>query len=251
MNSYIITAPPGGLGHFLSRVLSSEYDFNVSGTGSYHDLPKNYKSLTSTIDVWDKKLIDSTETVICIHNFDGRDLTTIFSNRLQIDIVIDGLREIYLNNFYRKAIASNKTIENQFLEDCQKKFSHTNNVREEFFFLYQHLCQGAIPWLSTKSTKKEFKFSYFYNWEKFYQSVQSIVDIEQESLKPIWEHFIKSQQYIIDRTNQYVKICDNINNNITPIIPENFDNIDFGIMSGMYYLKYQKDILNLSNDQWI
>jgi hypothetical protein len=251
MTGYIVTAPPGGLGHFLARVLSSEYDFTVSDTGSYHDLSKNYKSLTSAIDGWDNKLIDSTETVICIHNFDNRDLTTVFSNRLQVDIIVDGCWEIYLNNFYRKAIASSATVEDQFLKDCQKKFLHINSVREEFFFLYQHLSQGTVHWLPTKSTKTEFKFSYFYNWEKFYQTVQSIVKIESELLQPIWEHFITAQQHVIDRTNQYVKICNDINTNVTPTIPENFDNIDFGIMSGMYYLKYQKDILNLGNDQWV
>ena len=47
---YIITAPPGGLGHFLSRIISGEYDFSVHSSGSYHGLNKNYSSQTGKID---------------------------------------------------------------------------------------------------------------------------------------------------------------------------------------------------------
>jgi len=47
---YVITAPPGGLGHFLSRIIAGEYDFTVSPAGSYHSLKKEYSSQTTHID---------------------------------------------------------------------------------------------------------------------------------------------------------------------------------------------------------
>ena len=72
---YVVTAPPGGLGHFLSRILANEYDFSVESNGSYHSLKIAYSSQTTQIEAFDKVIHDTSNPVVCLHNFDNRDLT--------------------------------------------------------------------------------------------------------------------------------------------------------------------------------
>jgi len=248
---YIITAPPGGLGHFLSRIISGEYDFSVHSSGSYHGLNKNYSSQTGKIDAYIGAQ-DSDHPVICLHNFDNRDLTKTFQDRQVINILVNSHWEIYLNNYYRKAIQSSKTEEKKVIDRAIATFPASNNsLREEFFYIYQHAIQRTIEWLPVNSTGLNVNFSDFYQQDTFINLIDSIPGIDIKNPKLIWKHFIEAQQSIIDRVEQYQRICDAAINKTKPAIPEYFDNVDFGIICGMIQHQYNLDLLNLSNDRWI
>jgi hypothetical protein len=248
---YIITAPPGALGHFLARILADEYDFSVHTTGSYHGLTKNYSSQTNNIDLY-TGADDTDSPVICLHNFDNRDLTKKFQDRLVVNILVNGHWEIYLNNFYRKAIQSDKTTEQKFITSAKEKFPTSNNsLREEFFYIYQHAILRTIEHLPSDMSGLNVNFPDFYQLDSFIKLMATMPGIDGKNSESIWKHFITAQRPIIDRVAQYQKICDAVVNKTTTTIPEYFDNIDFGIMCGMIQHQYGIDLLNLDNDLWI
>lgn len=248
---YIITAPPGALGHFLSRIVANEYDFSVHVAGSYHGLPKNYSSQTEDIDRY-TGVQNNNHPVICLHNFDNQDLTKKFQDRLIINILVNGYWEIYLNNFYRKAIQSKTATEQKFVDYVKEKFPTSNNsLREEFFYIYQHAICRNIAHLPIDMVGLNVNFSDFYQLDTFVKLITSIPGIEVKNLESIWQHFIEAQQPIIDRVDYYQKICDAVINKTKPVIPEYFDNVDFGIICGMIQHQHGIDLLNLNNDLWM
>ena len=249
---YIVTAPPGGLGHFLARLLANEYDYTVSTAGSYHGLKKNYSSQTTTIEDYDSTICDTDDAVICTHNFDNRDLSKTFLDRTIVNIVVDGHWAIYLNNYYRKAVQDNPTFEQEFLQSCKIKFPTSNNsLREEFFFLYQAACRGKVSWLEPAVTGTNLPFSSFYDVKEFTKSMTAIPGFNLDTPGLVWQHFIKAQQSIIDRVSQYQTICNAVIDNKPVVLPDYFDNVDIGIMCGMIYVQHGKDLLNLDNDRWL
>jgi hypothetical protein len=247
---YVVTAPPGGLGHFLSRILANEYDFSVESNGSYHSLKIAYSSQTTQIEMFDKVIHDTDNPVVCLHNFDNRDLTTTFNDRTVINIVIDGCYEIFLNNYFRKAIHSNPQTVSRFLEESQQRFPTSKNyLREEFFFMYQSITKKEIVWLPQHMTGHDIPFSSFYKSESFVTEISKIVKLS--NLDKIWAHFINAQQSILDRVNLYQSICDQVVKNQQPKIPTYFDNVDFGIMCGMIVVRHGIDKLNLEDNNWV
>lgn len=250
---YIIAAPPGGLGHFLSRIVSDEYNFTVDHTGSYHPLKKGYSSQTTSIDEFDNIIRDTDHKVICLHNFDNRDLSKTFTDRTVINIIIDGNYEIYLNNFFRKAVQRSSFYYPKFIEQSQTRFptSDNNYFREEFFFMYQSTIKHEILWLPQQSTGINVLFSDFYTKKAFIKSLSNIPGLPQNNYEEIWNHFITAQKSIIDRVDLYQPICDQVIQGKRPTVPEYFDNVDFGIMCGMIFVQTGKDKLNLDNDSWL
>ena len=247
---YVITAPPGGLGHFLSRILANDYDFTVESNGSYHSLRMAYFSQTTQIETFDKVIHDTDNPVICLHNFDNRDLTETFNNRTIVNIMIDSHYEIFLNNYFRKAIQSNSQTVDKFLEESQIRFPTSKNfLREEFFFMYQSIIKKEIAWLPQCVIGHKVPFGSFYKLELFVQEMYKITKLP--NLDEIWAHFINAQQPILDRVNLYQSICDQVVNEQQPEIPTYFDNVDFGIMCGMIITQHGIDKLNLENDNWI
>lgn len=247
---YVVTAPPGGLGHFLSRIIADEYDFSVESNGSYHSLKITYSSQTTQIEAFDKVIHDTNNPVVCLHNFDNRDLTETFSDRTVINIVIDSHYEIFLNNYFRKAIYSNSQTVDKFLEESEMRFPTSKNfLREEFFFMYQSMIKKEIAWLPQRMIGHEIPFSSFYKSELFAQEMSQIATFT--NLEEIWTHFINAQQPIIDRVNLYQSICDQVVHKQQPEIPRYFDNVDFGIMCGMIITQHGIDLLNLENNSWV
>ena len=249
---YVITAPPGGLGHFLSRVVAGEYDFTVSPTGSYHSLKKEYSMQTTHIDEFNDAIHDTDHDVICLHNFDNRNLSNTFKDRTVVNIVIDGKYEIYLNNYFRKAVQSSDTYLDKFIKKSQEKFSTSNNyLREEFFFMYQAVVNHKIAWLPQQPQGINIPFSSFYNLSAFKNALATIQEFTPIQVEETWNHFVTAQQAITDRVSRYQPICDDIILGKTPEVPEYFDNVDFGIMCGMFFVQTGQDKLNLNTDNWI
>lgn len=249
---YVIAAPPGGLAHFLSRIVANEYNFEVHSTGSYHSLNKTYSSQTAHIDEFNNAIHDTDHKVICLHNFDNRNLSTCFGNRTVVNIVIDGDYEIYLNNYYRKAIQPSSTYWNKFINQSQKTFPTSENyLREEFFFMYQAVVNHKIAWLPQKPQGINIPFSSFYNLYAFKSALATIPEFTPIQVEETWNHFITAQQAITDRVSRYQPICDDIILGKIPEVPEYFDNVDFGIMCGMIFVQTGQDKLNLNTDNWI
>lgn len=247
---YVITAPPGGLGHFLSRILAGEYNFTVEANGSYHSLTTAYSSQTTQIETFDKILHDNDNPVICLHNFDNRDLTKTFPDRTIINIVIHSHYEIFLNNYFRKAIHSNANTAKKFIKQSQERFpTSCNHLREEFFFMYQCMIKKQIAWLPHCMIGHNILFGHFYNLDLFVQDISKIITIP--NIEQIWNHFISAQQPILNRVELYQSICDQVVQQQQPKIPEYFDNVDFGIMCGMIATKHGIDKLNLENNNWV
>lgn len=249
---YVITAPPGGLGHFLARIVANEYNFTVSPTGSYHSLKKEYSSQTTHMDEFSDAIHDTDHDVICLHNFDNRNLSNTFKNRTVVNIVIDGKYEIYLNNYFRKAVQSSGSYLDKFIKKSQEKFPTSNNyLREEFFFMYQAIVNHEIAWLPQQPLGINIPFSGFYNLSEFNTGLISIPGLVVNHVEETWNHFITAQQSIVNRVGQYQTICDQLIQGKTPCLPEDFDNVDFGIMCGMIFVQTGKDNLNLNNNNWI
>jgi hypothetical protein len=249
---YVIAAPPGGLAHFLSRIIADEYNFKVHPTGSYHSLKKTYSSQTAHIDEFNNVIHDTDHEVICLHNFDNRDLSTCFKDRTIINIVIDGDYEIYLNNYYRKAIQSSDTYWNKFINQSQKTFPTSDNyLREEFFFMYRAAVNHEIPWIAKQPAGITIPFSNFYMFETFTNELSKITDLEPTRAEDIWNHFITAQQSILNRVSLYQPICDQVIQKKPAVVPEYFDNIDYGIMCGMIFVQTGIDTLNLNNNNWL
>lgn len=248
---YLVTAPPGGLGHFLSRVLNQSYDYQVGSKGQYHSLEKTYSSQTTQFENYQGLRI-TPDKVICLHNFDNQDFSLLVSDRVIVNVIIDGHWPIYLNNWYRKAIQSNLEVEQSFLQKTNDKFPSSGNaLREEFYWLYLHAIDDKIPWLHQHMHGMPFLFSHFYDKDSFIDAVAVIPGSDLHGIESIWYHFWQSQQIIIEKTNLYEQICSDLIGNKRPKIPESFDNVDFGIMSGMIQHRYGQDLLNLQNDAWI
>lgn len=249
---YVIAAPPGGLGHFLTRIVANEYDFTVGPTGSYHSLKKEYSSQTVQIDQFNDAIHDTDHNVICLHNFDNRDLSTTFIDRTVVNIIIDNNYEVYLNNYYRKAVQSSDDCQTQFIKQSQERFPTSNNyLREEFFFMHQAVINHKIHWLPQQSVGIDVMFSSFYNWPAFNDMLSTIPELTPRYVKEIWNHFFRAQQSILDRVSLYQPICDQIIQGKTPVLPEYFDNVDFGIMSSMIFVQTGQDKLNLNEDNWL
>jgi hypothetical protein len=249
---YVIAAPPGGLAHFLSRIIANEYDFTVGSSGSYHPLKKSYSSQTTQIDQFSCVIRDSDHAVICLHNFDNRDLSTTFKDRIIVNIVVDSNYELYLNNYFRKAVQSTGAYLAEFIKQSQERFPTSNNyLREEFFFLYQSVVNHEIDWLPQQPQGINISFNSFYNLSAFKNALATIPELTPIPVEEIWNHFITAQQAITDRVSQYQPICDDIIQGKIPEVPEYFDNVDFGIMCGMIFVQTGMDKLNLNNDNWI
>jgi len=250
---YLITFPPGALGHFLSRVLSGSYDFRSSPRGSYHELEKTYTSLTINQHSWAKKILPTeVEGIVCAHNFDNRDLRNQYPDHYWIDIQIDGLEEVYLNNFYRKSIQSNANTAREYVEQAQQKFpGHNHALREEYFFLHQHLAKRDLPWLHYRKDVCVIGFKSFYNYNDFVQSIKQIPELPESDYEAIWQDFMLKQQPILTRCQQYHVICDAIKSQQKVEIPHNFDDVDYGIMCAMLYRDTGQDLLNLQNSDWL
>jgi hypothetical protein len=251
---YVVTAPPGGLGHFLARIIADDYNFSASNTGSYHGLTKTYSSQTTQIEYFDSAIHNNDNAIICLHNFDNRDLSETFPGRIVVNIIVDSDYEIYFNNYFRKAIQSSKVVEKNFLERCKLKFSTSNNfVREEFYFLYQAATNDEIQWLPKQMTGINIPFGNFYKFNTFKSQVSEIpgVDITNDKLTQIWNHFIAAQDPVLDRVNRYQPICNSVLLGQPTVVPEWFDNVDFGIMCGMLFKQAGVDKLNLNHDCWI
>jgi hypothetical protein len=249
---YVIAAPPGGLGHFLARIVANEYNFTVDSTGSYHSLKKAYASQTVQMDEFDNALHDTEHAVICLHNFDNRDLSTAFKDRTVINIVIDGNYEVYLNNYFRKAVQSPSPYTAEFVKQSQERFPTSNNyLREEFFFMYQAIVNHNISWLPQQPLGINIPFSSFYNLSAFNNALSLIPELPPIPVEETWNHFITAQQAIVDRVSQYQPICDQLIQEKTPVLPDYFDNIDSGIMCGMIFVQTGQDKLNLDNDNWL
>jgi len=249
---YVIAAPPGGLGHFLSRIVSREYNFTVGPIGSYHSLEKEYSSQTTQIDEFNDTIHDTDHDVICLHNFDNRNLSDTFKDRTVINIVIDSKYEIYLNNYFRKAVRSSNLYSGNFIKNSQKRFPTSNNyLREEFFFMYQAVVNHKIAWLPQQPAGINIPFSNFYNLSTFNNTLLTVLELKTIQVEEIWNHFITAQQPILDRVSLYQPLCDQLIQGKTPILPEYFDNIDFGIMCGMIFVQTGQDKLNLNTDNWL
>jgi hypothetical protein len=248
---YLVTAPPGGLGHFLSRVLGNDYDFTVGHVGQYHDLEKTYSSQTTNIKEY-TGLTQVDQRVVCLHNFDNRDFRKIVPDRVVINVVVNDCWEIYLNNYFRKAIQSNRSIEQKFIEEVNNKFTHGNNsLREEFYWLYLHAIKGNIEWLPTQMQGININFSDFYKLDSFKSVLSKIPEVTVTNLDKIWNHFAQSQTTIISRANQYKTICSAVKQGKEVQIPKYFDNVDFGIMCGIIQYQQGIDMLNLDKDSWL
>ena len=249
---YVVTAPPGGLGHFLARIVSGEYNFTVTSAGSYHSLKKEYSSQTTQIDEFDNIIHDTDQKVICLHNFDNRNLSTSFADRIIVNIIIDDNYEVYLNNFFRKAVQSSDSYCAKYLQESQKRFPTSDNyLREEFFFMYQSIVNHEILWLPQQPVGINLLFSSFYKKKLFIDGLLKVPGLSLDHYEEIWNHFITAQQPIINRVELYQPICDQLIQGKTPIIPEYFDNIDFGIMCGMIFVQTGLDKLNLNNNHWL
>ena len=248
---WIVTAPPGGLGHFVSRILAHDYDFEVSVDGSYHALEKNYGSYTTDIRLFDHRTFDLDHAVICCHNFNNDNFVQQFPTHTVVNIIVENRWEIYLNNFWRKSIQSNPHTESEYLTNIQKKFDHKHNVlREEFYWLYQSAVSGQITWLPRSMQGRTISFGDLYQWETFVESIQPLTSISEKQLSDIWTHFMQSQQPILTRVGYYHRICESMIEHRSAKIPDNFDNVDFGIICGMIAHQHQIDLLDLANDQW-
>jgi hypothetical protein len=249
---YVIAAPPGGLGHFLSRIVANEYNFTVDSTGSYHSLSKAYSSQTVQIDEFDDTIHNTGHNVICLHNFDNRNLSTTFKDRTVVNIVIDSNYEIYLNNYFRKAVQSPSPYTAEFIKQSQERFPTSNNyLREEFFFMYRAVVNHEITWLPQQAWGINIPFSSFYNLSAFKNTLATIPELTTIPVEETWNHFITAQQAIIDRVDLYQPICDQLIQGKAPVLPDYFDNVDFGIMCGMIFVQTGKDNLNLDNNNWI
>jgi len=249
---YVIAAPPGGFAHFLARIIANEYDFTVSSSGSYHSLKKTYSSQTTQIDEFGCVIHDSEHDVICLHNFDNRDLSTTFKDKIIVNIVVDSNYGLYLNNYFRKAVQSPGSYLEEFIKQSQQRFPTSNNyLREEFFFMYQSVVNHEIDWLPQQPQGINIPFSSFYNLSAFKNALATIPEFPPIPVEEIWNHFITAQQAITDRVSRYQPICDDVIQGKTPEVPEYFDNVDFGIMCGMIFVQTGMDKLNLNNDNWI
>jgi hypothetical protein len=55
----------------------------------------------------------------------------------------------------------------------------------------------------------------------------------------------------LDRVSLYQPICDQVIQGTPAVVPEYFDNVDFGIMCGMIFVQTGIDKLNLNNNNWL
>jgi hypothetical protein len=232
--------------------VANEYNFNVSSTGSYHSLKKAYSSQTSGIDEFNEAIHNTDHNVICLHNFDNRNLSTYFEDRTIINIVIDGNYEIYLNNYYRKAIQSSAQTLDKFIKQSRETFPTSDNyLREEFFFMYRAMVNREISWIHNQPIGITIPFGNFYKLKTFTNELSKIPELIPTDSESIWNHFIAAQQSILDRVILYQPICDQVIQGKTTVVPEYFDNVDFGIMCGMIFAQHGIDKLNLDNNQWL
>ena len=198
----------------------------------------------------DNEYFGSGSDIFNPYNFDNRDLTNTFKDRTVVNIVIDGCYEIFLNNYFRKAIHSDSQTLSKFLKESQQRFPTSKNyIREEFFFMYQSMTKKEIAWLPEHMIGHEIPFSNVYNLELFVHEMSKIATFP--NLNEIWAHFINAQQFILDRVKLYQSICDQVVKNQQPEIPTYFDNVDFGIMCGMIVTQHGIDKLNLENNNWV
>jgi hypothetical protein len=251
MNKVVIDFPPGGLGHFLSRVLNNDYNFQAGVLGEFHSQQHSYESVTSSQEGFEKtfELSDKTKNVICLHNFNNTDLKLYFPNHKLINVYLDDSLDIFTNNFYYKAIGSNNAAKLKFLSSIKTKYPDSPNpVREEFCNFHSWL--PTSDWAKQKLNYINLPFSYMYN----YTSLSDLLDAHKFSIpnnfKKIHDDFLVKQEGIIRKSVQYSEILKSVSDRISYKIPQNFTDVDFGIISSMIYKLTGKDVINLLSINW-
>jgi hypothetical protein len=252
MNRVVIDFPPGACGHFLSRVLNLEYNFKSGNLGEFHSLSHNYKSMTTSQEnfpgIFDSNTA-SNENVICLHNFNNFDLSKKYPTHKLISIYIDSKFEIFLQNFYIKAIGSNANTLSQYHESVVNKFTESLcPFREEFYNMYQWL--PTSKWSQLKTDYVNFPFSYIYSYE---QTMQFLIEhnfVLPDNFKEIHADFLLAQTEILNKGELFNSIKAAVIKKMPMDIPIYLTDIDRGIISGMLYQIIGADITNVNSLNW-
>lgn len=251
MNKVVIDFPPGGLGHFLARVLNNDYDFQSGLLGEFHSQQHSYESATSSKEDFEKTFESSNKNknVICLHNFNNTDLRSYFPNHKLINIFLDDMLEVFTNNFYYKAIGSNKTTKKNFLSDIESKYANSfAPIREEFYNFCSWLPNS--DWTKQKLNYINLPFSHVYNYDRLKELFDSCELLVPNNFKEIHDDFLLKQSGVLHKFSQYSEILKCISNRTSYKIPQEFNDVDFGIISSMIYKSTGKDVINLQSKNW-
>lgn len=251
MNKVVIDFPPGGLGHFLARVLNNDYDFQAGSLGEFHSQKHNYESVTSSKENFEKTFehSDKTKNIICLHNFNNIDLRSYFPNHKLVNVYLDNRLDVFTNNFYYKAIGSDHTTKIKFLSSIKIKYLNSPNpIREEFCNFHSWI--PSSDWAKQKLNYINIPFSCFYNYSKLNELFNACGFLIPNNFKEIHNDFLVKQSVILNKSAEYSKILESISNRTSYKIPQYFTDVDFGIVSSMIYKLTGKDVINLTSYNW-
>ena len=252
MNKVVIDFPPGGCGHFLARLLNDEYSFEVGERGEYHSLHHEYNSITTTKENFKTefvKNISSDQNVICLHNFDNFPLEKFYPDHKLINIYIDGMYNVFVKNFYMKAISSHDRVLDNYHRDNKEKFQNSPcPLREEFYCFYSWV--QTSDWAKEKTDYINLPFSYIYQVDILKKFLIDYGFTIPNNFLKIHEDFMIAQQSILNITEIYNNIIEAIESHKNLKIPEFFTDVDRGIVSAMIYQKLNIDLLNVHSIEW-
>jgi hypothetical protein len=251
MNKVVIDFPPGGLGHFIARVLNNDYNFQSGKLGEFHSQEHNYESITGSFENFEKNFqkSDKNKNVVCLHNFNNTNLGYYFPDHKLINVFLDDKLDIYTNNFYYKAIGSDYTTKKNFIDKVKEKYPNSPNaIREEFFNFYSWLSESSL--VNEKPDYINLPFSWIYRFDKLNKFFKNNDLIIPANLEEIHRDFLVKQSNIVEKSKNYSLILENISNRKNYQIPKEFNDVDFGIVSSMVYKLTGKDIINLYSVGW-
>ena len=252
MNKVVIDFPPGACGHFLSRVLNSEYNF-LSGTdGKFHNLEHAYKSITTSMERFAHEFESNgatTENVVCLHNFNNFDLGIKYPGYKLISIYVDSMVDVFLQNFYIKAIGSEKKTLDQYHASVDAKFGDSPcPLREEFYNLYQWIPNSS--WAMTKDRHINLPFSYIYSYEKLNRFLLDSGFTVPDNFKDIHEDFINKQDKILNKSKLFKQVAIAVYHKENIDIPSELTEVDKGILAGILYEHTGIEVTDINSPTW-
>ena len=251
MNKVVIDFPPGACGHFIARVLNGEYNFVSGKLGEFHNLHHSYTSITTTEEYFPKifESTQSNENVICLHNFKNYKLDKVYPTHALVSIYIDSTFDDFLQNFYYKAISSNKEILTQYHRDVNNKFKNSPcPLREEFFNLYSWL--SVSSWKDKKENHINLPFSYIYSYQLLEEFLSEHNFILPDNFKEIHKDFLYAQNNILTKSKIFAKIVEAVSDKKIINIPLDLTEVDRGILSAMLYKSTGVDVININSSNW-
>jgi hypothetical protein len=249
-----IDYPPGGLGHFLAQILTTDDELPDNHISFHRNLKKKYSALTlessEQFCQQIKSFVPSNEVTVT-HSFGNiNELRTRWPSATIIQVVARQEIAILLNNMWRKAAAANPnsetTLSNRLIQHYKKDTVAIR--REDYALSYLYFKQNA-GYHNTRHPMTDIEINFDNLYQGPYFMHTELLKIKKEvDITKIDKVFQTTQQPIIQKNNLYKElVAESIS---WEQHKHYFDTIDHGLICGMLQEKHNREFFLPNQDHF-